>query len=208
MAALRPNLARRPFVDSRPANVAASLLLLAAIVLTVVSVRTVHAYLDDSRQSRAEVASLKAEIDRFEASGRQAQEKLARFDLAGMQAGAEQANELARLRAFSWSRFLTRLEKTLPNDVRVVSVSLSKPEAAKSAPKAGAKKALPEDAFLVSLSLVSRDPDGLPKLIRTFYASPWFDAPTPSSETGGERGSAEGRTFVLGVVYLDREAKP
>ena len=52
-----------------------------------------------------------------------------------MQAGAEEANELARLRAFSWSRFLTRLEKTLPNDVRVVSVSLTKADAKKSAAK-------------------------------------------------------------------------
>ena len=204
MAALRPNLAHRPFVDSRPANVAAALLLLAAIVLTVVSVRTVHAYLEDSRQSRADIASLRAEIGRFEASGREAQGKLARFDLAGMQAGAAEANELARLRAFSWSRFLTRLEKTLPNDVRVVSVSLSKEDAA----KAGTQETTPGDAFQVSLALVSRDPDGLPKLIRTFYASPWFDAPTPASETGGEQGSVEGRTFVLGVVYLDREAKP
>ena len=74
---------------------------------------------------------MRAEIGRFEAAGREAEQKLARFDLAGMQAGAEEANELVRLRAFSWSRFLTRLEKTLPNDVRVVSVSLSKADAAK-----------------------------------------------------------------------------
>ena len=53
-----------------------------------------------------------------------------------------------------------------------------------------------------------RDPDGLPKLIRAFYASPWFDAPTPSSEAGGELGDVEGRTFALDLVYRDREAKP
>ena len=48
----------------------------------------------------------------------------------------------------------------------------------------------------------------LPKLIRAFYASPWFDAPTPVTETGGEQGSVEGRSFVLDIVYTDREAKP
>ncbi|HYN44036.1 MAG TPA: hypothetical protein VE129_19825 [Thermoanaerobaculia bacterium] len=208
MAAIRPNLARRPFVDSRPANVAVVFLLLAAIVLTVISIRTVHAYLGDSRQSRAEIVSLRAEIGRFEASGREAEAKLARFDLAGMQAGAEEANELARLRAFSWSRFLTRLEKTLPNDVRVVSVSLSKPDVAKSAAKSVPQGTRVEESFAVALSLVSRDPDGLPKLIRAFYASQWFDAPTPVSETGGEQGSVEGRSFVLDIVYHDREAKP
>ena len=107
-----------------------------------------------------------------------------------MQAGAEEANELARLRAFSWSRFLTRLEKTLPNDVRVVSVGLSKAESDREVRHA--KDARAEDSFAVALSLVSRDPDGLPKLIRAFYASPWFDAPTPVSETGGETGERRG----------------
>lgn len=204
MAATRPNLARRPFVDSRPANFAAALLFLAAIVLTVVSVRTVHAYLEGSRQSRAQIASLRAEIARFEATGRAAEGKLARFDLAGMKAGAEEANELARLRAFSWSRFLTRLEKTLPNDVRVVTVSLSREKSGES----GTRVAAGDDAYEVSLSLVSRDPDGLPKLIRAFYASPWFDAPTPVSEAGGELGDVEGRTFALGIVYRDRDARP
>lgn len=204
MAATRPNLARRPFVDSRPANVAAALLLLAAIVLTVVSVRTVHAYLEGSRQSRAEIARLRAEIARFDVTGRAAEQKLARFDLSGMRAGAEEANELARLRAFSWSRFLTRLEKTLPNDVRVVTVSLSR----ESSGASGTRVAGAEDTYEVSLSLVSRDPDGLPKLIRAFYASPWFDAPTPLSEAGGDLGDVEGRTFALDIVYRDREAKP
>lgn len=204
MAATRPNLARRPFVDSRPANVAAVLLLLATIVLTVVSVRTIHAYLEDSQQSRSEISTLRAEISRFEAQRIEAERKLARFDLSGLSAGAEEANALARLRAFSWSRFLTRLEKTLPNDVRVVSVQLSKADAS----KASAREAPAEDSFQVGLSLVSRDPDGLPKLIRGFYASPWFDAPTPLSETGGEQGSVEGRSFVLDLRYYDREARP
>lgn len=203
MAAARPNLARRPFVDVRPANVAAGILILAVVVLTSIGVRTVHAYLGGSRTSREQIASLRSEIARLEESRRESERKLSRFDLAGMQAGAEEANALARLRAFSWSRFLTRLEKTLPNDVRVVSLALSQEEE-----KGSDRKRPASDAFRVGLSLVSRDPDGLPKLIRAFYASPWFDAPTPVGEAGGEKGSTEGRTLSLGVLYRDREAKP
>ena len=204
MTAVRPNLARRPFVDSRPANVAAAVLLLAAVVLTVISARTVHAYLEGSRKSREAVASLRSEIELLEASRRDAETKLARFDLAGMRAGAEEANALARRRAFSWSRFLTRLEKTLPNDVRVVTLGLARDEEG----VAGREAAAGAEAFRVTLSLVSRDPDGLPKLIRTFYASPWFDAPTPVAEAGGEQGSVEGRNLSLEVLYYDRETKP
>lgn len=202
MATERPNLARRPFVDARPANAAVVLLLVAVAVLTVTSVRTVHAYLAGSEKSRGAIASLRAEIERLEAEKGAAQQKLSRFDLEGIRAGAEEANSLARLRAFSWSRFLTRLEKTLPNDFRLVSIALAR--TGRTLPGEPAEP----DAFQVTLSLVSRDPDGLPGLLRTLYASPWFDAPTPVSEAGGERGSVDGRTLSLVVVYHDREARP
>ncbi len=204
MAPARPNLARRPFVDARPANLAAALLLLLLGVLTFVSVRTVRDYLVGSRTTREEVAALRAEIDRLESSRREAETKLARFDLPGLRSGAEEANALARLRAFSWSRFLTRLERTLPNDVRVESLSLADEKGA------GADQAsvLSEESFRVGLSLVARDPDALPGLLRTFHASPWFDDPVPLSEAGGERGTPEGRSLRLDVLYRDREAKP
>jgi Tfp pilus assembly protein PilN len=202
VATFRPNLARRPFVDSRPANAASVLLVAAVIVLTAVSVRTVHAYLEGSESSRQAIASLRAEIERLEAAQRDARQKLARFDLEGMQAGAEEANALARLRAFSWSRFLTRLEKTLPNDVRIASIGLARNQ------RTGADAPSDVDAFEVSLSLVSRDPDALPRLLKVFYASPWFEDPTPVSEAGGERGSVDGRSLSLVVRYSDREARP
>lgn len=204
MSAARPNLARRPFVDSRPANVTAAVLLLAALVMTATSVRTVASYLDDSKKSREAVASLRAEIEKLEASRRETEKKLARFDLDGMMAGTEEANALARLRAFSWSRFLTRLEKTLPNDVRVETIGLVRESESGGARPAAAGA----DESIVTLGLVSRDPDGLPRLLRAFYASPWFDAPTPLSEDGGERGSAEGRLLSVEVLYRDREVKP
>ena len=204
MASARPNLARRPFVDSRPANLAAALLLAVVAVLTVVSVRTVRDYLVGSRASRDAVVSLRAEIGRLEASRREADAKLARFDLAGLRAGAEEANELARLRSFSWSRFLTRLERTLPNDVRVVSISLTKKE---GRAEAGAAASPREEAFREGLALVARDRDALPALLRAFYASPWFDAPVPLSEAGGDQGAFDGRSLTLEVLYRDRQVK-
>ena len=193
----RPNLARRPFVDARPANVAVVLLLLAAVAFSVTSVRTVYAYLDGSRRSREEVASLRAEIERLEASRRDAEQKLAKFDLEGMRAGAEEANALARLRAFSWSRFLTRLERTLPNDFRVVVINLVRPPAGEEG----------ETASRLSLTLVTPDRDAMPRLLKAFYASPWFEEPTPVAEAGGEKGSAEGARLSISALYTDREGR-
>jgi len=202
VATARPNLARRPFVDSRPANLAAAVLLLAVVALTAVSYRTVRDYFEGSRKSREEIASLRSEIARIEASRREAEQKLSRFDLDGLRAGAEEANELARLRAFSWSRFLTRLERTLPNDCRIATVGLTRPKASERA------KATAGDEFPVRLSLVSREPDALPKLLRTFYASPWFHSPVPVSEAGGDQGSEDGWNLSVSVLYVDRQEKP
>ena len=86
--------------------------------------------------------------------------------------------------------------------MRVETIRLSRPKREQAVAPTAA------ETFDVSLRLVSSDPDVLPRLVRTFYGSPYFDAPTPLSEAGGERGSADGRTFSLDVVYRDRETKP
>ena len=116
----------------------------------------------------------------------------------------EDANEIALRRAFSWTRFLSRLEKTLPPDIRIASIGLQKLTIS-------GKPAVPRrgsgETILVSLVLISRDPNGLPKTIRAFDGSPWFEAPMPSSEDRGEKGLPEGRRLALSVSYRDVEAR-
>jgi hypothetical protein len=197
------NLARRPFVDSRPANVAAVLLAITVLVLTFVSWRTIDRYLEGSRKSREAIASLRTEIERLERTRSDADAALARFDLVALSDAAAKANVIARRRAFSWTRFLSRLEGVLPDDVRVVSFSVQKTVEEKSA----SEKQLAEGLIPVVLELVSRDPDGLPRLIDAFYGSPYFDRPTPQAERGGEKGRGEGRELVIAVGYRDAGVK-
>jgi len=194
------NLARRPFIDTRPANVAAAILGALILVLSFVSVRTVARYLDGSRKTRNAIASLHDEIGRYEQEGRAAQARLSRYDVEAMRADAEDANRIMRRRAFAWTRFLDRLEKTLPPDMRIAAISLASAEAG-DAKRGGGRNEL----FWVDLNLVSRDPDGLPRAIRAFYGSPWFDRPTPRAEERGEKRPAEGRRILLGVLYRDLE---
>jgi hypothetical protein len=195
------NLARRPFIDTRPVNVAAGVLAVAVAVLTTVAVQTVVRYFDGSRKTRSTIVSLKDEIARLEDSRKAAEARLQRYDLDEMRAAADDANLIARQRGFSWTRFLDRLEKTLPSDTRVAAVSLS------GTGGSGAKwSAVPNESFWVELTLVSRDPNGLPKSIRAFYGSPWFDRPTPRLEESGDRRAPDGRRIQLGVVYRDAEA--
>ena len=62
----RFNLARRPFVDTRPANLTAGILAVLVLGVSFVAVRTVFRYLDDSRRTREAITQLKAEIARLE----------------------------------------------------------------------------------------------------------------------------------------------
>lgn len=195
----RLNLARRPFIDTRPVNVAAGLLAVLALALTFVSVRTVARYLDDSRKTRNAIAALRTEVAGLDEARRATEGRIARFDLAEMEMSAEDVNEIALRRAFSWSRFLDRLEKTLPADVRISVINLAGGE------KPGPKRSARPDRYAVELTLVSRSADGLPKSIRAFYASPWFDRPVPRNEERGDKRAPDGRRFGLSAVYRDAE---
>ena len=206
----RLNLARRPFVDTRPVNVVAGILALLVLVGSVVSVATVRNYLGGSKKTREAIASLRAEAAKLDSDRAAVEASLARVDLASLAAGAEDANALARRRLFSWTRFLTRLEEVLPEDSRVASVALTRREASgpTGAPGAAAPSASGPGVIDVQLTLVSGDRDGFPGVIRALYASPWFDRPEPGSEQGPDKGVAEGTTLVLKVGYVDAGKKP
>lgn len=195
----RLNLARKPFVDARAANAAVALLVLAVVVLTALSARTVWRYLDGSRKTRDAIVRLRTEIERTEELRRSKEAVLARVDVADLSASAADANAIARRRRFSWTRFLTRLEEALPGNVRIAAITLHKAEdSAKGKPKD-----LREQGALVDLTLVSKDADGMPKVLRAFFASPWFDRPSPRSEEGIDRQNVDGSRLQVGVLYLD-----
>ena len=199
MTSSRLNLARKPFVDARAANAVVVLLVVTVVVLTALSVRTVWRYFDGSRKTRDTIVSLKGEIDRTEALQRTKEAALARVDVAELSASASDATAIARRRRFSWTRFLSRIEETLPGTVRVAAISLHKGEEKEKA----RRKDLREQGAQVELSLISKEADGMPKVLRAFFASPWFERPAPHSEDGLDQKNVDGARLQLGVVYLD-----
>lgn len=199
------NLARRPFVDTRPVNTFTAVLVAAVVILSAMSWRTLAVYIGGSRGTQAAITRLGSEIARYEDQRKAGEAALARFDVEDLGFSIEDANAIARRRAFSWTRFLSRLEDVLPHEVRVVTIGLSRGDfeakAARPARPAGGTSAA--GGIPVELQLVSRDPLGLARTIRAFYASPWFDLPVPHSDEGQERAGPEGRRLSLGVQYRD-----
>jgi Tfp pilus assembly protein PilN len=194
----RLNLARRPFVDTRVPNAAVALLIALVVMLSAASVRTVWRYLDGSRKTRESIVRLRSEIDRNEELRRTKEAALARVDVAELSASASDAAAIARRRRFSWTRFLSRLEEALPGNVRVAAIALHKEEASK-----GPGKDLREQGAQVDLTLVSKDADGMPSVLRALFQSPWFDRPAPLGEEGLDRQNYDGSRLHLGVIYVD-----
>jgi Tfp pilus assembly protein PilN len=196
----RLNLARRPFVDTRPANVTVGVLALVALVLSLVAWRTVSKYYRDSARTRGAISALQSELDALDKKKQAREATVARYDVPALAASARDANSIARWKAFSWSRFLSRLEKTLPDDDRITAIALSRPDP--RALEAGA------DAYGLSLEIVSRSADALPGAIRAFYASRWFDNPVPHSEQTPDKAKGVGWVIHIDVTYLDSGKKP
>ncbi|HEV8268622.1 MAG TPA: hypothetical protein VGR00_10325 [Thermoanaerobaculia bacterium] len=201
MLSHRLDLARRPFVDTRPVNLTAAALAFLVLFLSFVSVRTVGRYLDQSQRTRESIARLKNDVAKEEERKKAAEASLSRVDLSGLSSSVNDANSIALRRAFSWTRFLSRLEVALPEDVRVQTISLQR-----------GKSNVPgvsviEEAIPVQLTLISRDPDGLPKTIRALYASEYFDHPAPDQEEAPDKGPGDGRRLTLQVLYKDKGKK-
>src|ERR1019366_9897611 len=96
----RFNLARRPFVDTRPANLTAAFLAVLVAALSFVAARTVIRYFADSSRTRASIASLGAEISSLEDARQKAAEPLARLDVPALAADAESSNATSLIGAF------------------------------------------------------------------------------------------------------------
>ena len=125
MKPLHLNLASRPYRDYRPlyAVVVVTSLLIAFMLLN--NIETGYRYVHETRATRDKISQIDRQI---EVENRRTEEANQRLRGVNVKLLAEQAQFVnARLaeRAFSWSELLDRLERVLPDDVRIESVSPS-----------------------------------------------------------------------------------
>lgn len=186
MKTLHPNLAARPYRDTRPLWAAVFLMAVASAILLVYNVQTGWEYLKTTRETRDEIAALESRIASERNRASQLRAEAARFDRATLARQSAFINAQLADRHFSWSALLDHLESAVPDDVRLVRLS---PSADERAP----------GVFRLNIGGRSRTPDGMVELIENLIAHPRFEAPFPQSETTETDGS---RTFTLSVRYL------
>ena len=120
---LRSNLSTRPFYNERLVTLGLLLVALLAIALTAFNVL-------DLRESSARRSELQAQIDMRQqniatvnAEANRLRQTVDRQAFQLLVLDTHEANGLIEQRTFSWTTFLSVIEKTLPIDVRLVSVS-------------------------------------------------------------------------------------
>jgi hypothetical protein len=179
---LHLNLASRPFRDYRPVYAAVVLMALLTAFLALNNVDTFLRYRTETKATRANIARLELQIADEQRRTDTFAQRLRGFDLKLLASQTEFANAQLAERAFSWSELLDRLEKVLPNDVRLVSVNPS----------------FDKDGLVhLSMQCTTKTGEGLTATINRFNADPHFANAFPLNET---MEPTEYR-FILGVDY-------
>jgi type IV pilus assembly protein PilN len=119
---IRTNLSTRPFYNERAVHFWLMVLAAVVVLATVFNVTRVLRY------SRSDT-ELAAQASRNESRAAELRQQAARLratvdpkQVEFASAEARQANELIDRRTFSWTELLNRLEKTQPDEVRLVAV--------------------------------------------------------------------------------------
>jgi hypothetical protein len=189
---ITPNLATRPFLNTRPvwlltgiAGALALILIGFNIRLFVVESRSLGDEI--SRRNDLELlyrtvaAEVSADVD-----------DLQKVPWTSLKARVDAANLVLREHSFSWLRMLDDIERVMPYDVRLSRIT----------PTVGS------DEVMLSFSVIARNRDAMLQLIDNFIADPRFDDPRPSVERTLEGSALANYELLLRVSYHPLEEAP
>lgn len=182
MKPIHLNLASRPFRDERPFIMVVVIASLLIAFLTLMNFDSWYRYRNETRETRAKIASLEKQADDERARTDALNQKLRAVDVKRLARQTQFANSILAERAFSWSELLDHLERVLPDYVRVESIAPS---------------FLPNGMVNLGLQCTARDADGLVKTLNQINRDPHFVNPFPH----GEDHTPEGYRFTLVVEY-------
>lgn len=188
MKPIHLNLASRPFRDYRPVYAAVVLMALLTAFLALNNVDTFLRYRTETKTTRANIAKLEQQIAEEHSKSEVLAQRLRGIDVKLLASQTEFANAQLAERAFSWSELLDRLEKVLPNDVRIQSVTPT----------------FEKDGLVhLSMTCITKTGEGLTATINRFNGDQHFANAFPTSETA----MTSDYRFTLGVDYRPSVAR-
>lgn len=120
---LKGNLSTRPFYNERLVTLVLAVATAIGVALTVFNVMTIYRLSAESTRQSAEQDRTEKDAARISAGAAGLQQSLDRSKLLVLANATREANSLIDQRTFSWTAFFGLVEKTLPQDARLVAVS-------------------------------------------------------------------------------------
>jgi Tfp pilus assembly protein PilN len=195
------NLARRPFLNSRPVVRVALLLWLLGLALLLVDLWQFLGYRERSADKRERIARSEAEIERQRAALARLQKTLDSFNLEEQNQRVEFLNKQIAERTFSWSQLLDRIAERLPDDVRLnrlAPLTGDKAERQRTGSTAARRAAKPSELVPLLITGESRSDEALSSFVDNLFKPPFTDA-NPTREEREEDGKT--LKFEISVQY-------
>jgi Tfp pilus assembly protein PilN len=194
------NLARRPFINTRPVTRLSIVLWILGLLLLFGNVSLFWSYLSGSAEKRDELARLEQDVQRQRQTVSELEQSLASLNLEEQNRQVRFLNRMIAERTFSWSLLFDRLAEVLPDDVRLTRL----------APQRKSKKAIVDedeegesgdDRVRLVIQGFSRSDDGHYRFVDNLFAHPSFaqDANFSRETRDEERNLVE---FDVQVTYI------
>ena len=182
---IAPNLATRPFLNTRPVWLVTAVAGALTLILLAFNLRL---FIVANRTLVDETATRNALLERhqsLEAEVRRDVEALEKVPWRSLTHRVDATNLILREHAFSWLGMLDDIERVMPYDVRLTRIS----------PGVGT------DGAILSLALIAHNRDAMLELLDNLVADPRFSDPTPSMETTPEENSTAAYVMNIRVNY-------
>ena len=182
----RPNLAGQPFLDTRPVVLASAALGVAALVLTAISVSEFVTVRVAERGHAQRLEQLRSKRTQLAAEVEAENRALAAvpWKKLGLETGA--MGGVLEGRRLSWSALLADLERVVPWDVRLVSVTPNVSE--------GGAVGIGLDGYAMSR-------EGWLRLLGRLFADRSFSDPLPQSEEAPDETNGLGYRIRVRATY-------
>lgn len=189
---ITPNLASRPFLNTRPVWV---MTIGAGVIALVLVVLNLWYFMVTNRALKDEVIlrdKLEQQYGELKTEARNEISQLSRVPWRTLKARVEATNLLLREHAFSWMQMLDDIERVMPYDVRLTRIM----------PSVG-----PESVML-TFEVVARNRDAMLDFIDNLVEDPRFDEPALSSEKTPEESATGIYLLNMRVRYMPTEEAP
>ena len=179
---LHLNLASRPYRDYRPVYAVVVVVSVIIAFMLLNNIETGVRYARDTRTTRDKIARVEQQTKVENERAALAAQRMKSFNVKVLADQAQFVNARLAERAFSWSELLDRLERVLPEDVRINSIS---PSFAKNG------------NVNLQLEAMSKTDAGMVRTLDAFNRDSRFTNAFPNSEAK----TSDGYRFGIQVQY-------